>query len=132
MTKSKAMYQVYRDTAIGSTNKGFSVKHRSKVVSKGEAMFIYDAWFDVSLAQRERVRAEGKKYVHATVRSYTRPKHFNIKRTAEHLAEEYYEITYNPFNDKPYFYLKHNGEKVEKFSRILLQDGKVYVRKWRV
>lgn len=111
---------IYRNLTLSC----FSIKLRGKVVHHFTNPVMCVGEFSVSAAGRERVRREGKKYVHAFV---TVKERFNFE---PFIREEWQgwtlrEVVYNPHKHDT-FVFADTGE-VAAGSIIVLEYPKVYV-----
>lgn len=114
----KALKYIYRNL----TSDCFSVKYKGKVIRHFTEATLITGSFKVSAKGRERVRREGKKYVHAFVAASGMP--------GAYLPEQWEgwslrEVTYNPHKNEG-FVFKDTGEAAEG-TLIVMEYPKVYV-----
>ena len=110
--------------------KTFSVRQKGLVIDHGNQFFLSKARFNVGKAGNAKVRAEGKKNVHATVSGILEP--FNedyIKGTFAYCTDHNPArwATYNPYNNETFVDTVtgkpvYKAELVYLFSRTI--DGR--------
>ena len=112
---------VYRNL----TKKCWSVKQKGKVIKRPNAVKLYNAKFRVSESGMRKVVSERKKYVHAVIQSKCRPGAPGIERKDEAALNGSVRVSYNPYEEKPYFWRVDTGQEVTEALRVdLLPDGK--------
>jgi len=111
--------RVYRNLRVG----GYSVQQDAKVVAHAESLAMRQARFLVNEAGYLRVRATGRKTVHAYVEGYLS----EGWRNRGHDVPK--RVTYNPRTSTgPYFTLAHSGRRVDDVDWVFLGPGGVFVR----
>lgn len=90
---------------------------------------LSDVEFKVSLAGRDRVRREKKKYVHAYAQGIastdwlTQTPVRQIWQDKDLVMDHvlnYKRVSYNPYNESPHFYIEDTGEPIYKSSDVFM------------
>lgn len=120
-----AKYYIYRNLRT----KGFSIRHRGKVVSRLEDFYAYNCEFKVNKKGRDRVLKEGQKNVHAFVvcehyslypHSYDRFKDDDTIRNSPDLKE----IRYNPYRAD--HFQNSDGQEIHYVNAVMFGWGKCF------
>lgn len=119
----KARAYIYRNL----TKNCFSVKFRGKVVEHFTRPVIFVGRFIVNESGRERVRREGKKYVHAFASpfSYDGPDTLEAFIESEWEGFEKREVTYNPYKYDSFVYVDNGLPATSNI--IVMEYPKIYV-----
>lgn len=119
--RKKARYYIYRNLNKGLT---FSVKHKGKVIYRGENILARNVNFKVSEAGRQRCLTEKKRNVHAYAvcdEYEIEPKLYVLPATPS--------VTYNPYKNSHFQYQYHVG-RIDSFywsAAAFFCNGKCYV-----
>ena len=114
----KAKYYIYRNLNKGNC---FSVKHKGKVILRGEEIEAVNVTFKVSKAGRERALKTGRRNVHAYAATDALP---FIPSVGWALVDIIGEVKYNPFV-ADHFTL--NGQPLDFAEEVMMKYGKMTV-----
>lgn len=120
---AQAKYYIYKNLTKGC----WSVRFRGKVIEHCDNILAEGVEFRVNEKGRDRVRREGKKYVHAYIvaDSYTP---YDESKTLQLRAMGFKYAKYNPFNDVAAFQL--TGAGLPKTAKhVNMECGQVLVHK---
>jgi len=94
-----------------------------RVLTHLDSISLTNVEFKVYQAGRLRVLKEGKKNVHAYVEGVC---HLNGLSHNWDLIAETNLVSYNPYNDKKFFYKKGTGQPIHKSKRAFIKGKNIY------
>lgn len=122
--KERAVTQSQSEVYYNLHKNCFSVKQNGVVVLHSDVVFLSDVTFHVSEKGRQRVLAEQRKNVHATVRGLFIGSDYS-DAVIDSYIKDMKEAYYNPYYVST-FIDRETGEPVHESSLVLLVDKKVY------
>ena len=91
-----------------------------RVAAYYDQITVADVKFSVGLKGRERARKQAKRNVHA--------KAHGIATSGKTKIIKGSQVSYNPFNDLPFFYLKKTNKRIDQADLVLFdKDGCAYL-----
>lgn len=112
-----AKFYVYRNLRT----RGFSIKHKGKVIERNDFFIAEDVEFRVSEVSRQRVILEKQKNVHAYS---VCDKYISASNKDAASVDKLSVITYNPYVAG---YFVCNQKRITYAKRILFSNGKCYL-----
>lgn len=120
--KRGASIDVYRNLTRG----GYSIRYKGRVIDHADGLFVVRPIFAVSLAGNQRVRREGKKYVHAYVRGENGAVTWPYTCGVPEVMSQWQKVVYNPYTSTV-FRLERSGKHVWYAAAAILTSKGVYV-----
>ena len=104
-------------------------KHCWSVVDRktGRVAAYYDQIMVADVKGRERARRDVERNIHARAHGVIT---FGKERETKAIkaAQSLKQVSYNPFNDLPFFYLKETNERIDEADLVLFaSDGRAYL-----